>query len=257
MKTPTERQNGIIAVLDALGAASYGDAEVRRFMRSRDLVLQALNEKAEELYGNVDPEAVTTFTFNDTVLIVLKSSDGPSLNDAGPFFSMLRKFIADSFVNNILFRGSVSIGSFYVNNQTNTVMGQAVTDAAAWYEQADWIGVHTTPRASLIIEGWLEGAKSRREHLLVDWEIPLHGGRTIQAKAVNWPRIFSVPKMSPCAKGEPPRKKLLEMLSSHSVPIGVEAKFANTLSFFDEDLKRYEKIRPTSQPRRRERARGR
>lgn len=242
MKTPFERQNGIIAILDALGAASYGDAEVRRFIKSRDLVLQALNEKAEESFGDVDPQAVTTFTFNDTVLIVLKSPDGPTIDDIGAFFSMLRKFIADSLVNNILFRGSVSIGSFYVNDQTNTVMGQAVTDAAAWYEQADWIGVNATPRASLIIEGWLEGAKSRRKHLLIDWDIPLHGGRTIRAKAVNWPRAFLVPRISPCAKGEHPRKKLLELLSLHPVPRGVEAKYTNTLLFFDEDVKRYEKV---------------
>lgn len=241
MKTPTERQNGIIAILDALGAASYSDAEVKRFIKSRDLVLQSLNEKAEDTFSHVDPQAVTTFTFNDTVLIVLKSPDGPTIDDVGAFFSMLRKFIADSLVNNILFRGSVSIGSFYVNDQTNTVMGQAVTDAAAWYEQADWIGVNATPKASLIIEGWLEGAKSRRNHLIVDWDIPLHGGRTIRAKALNWPRFFLVPRISPCAKGESPRKKLLELLSLHPMPKGVETKYANSLSFFDEDIKRYKK----------------
>lgn len=32
MKTPIEQQNGIVAILDALGAATYNDAEVERFL---------------------------------------------------------------------------------------------------------------------------------------------------------------------------------------------------------------------------------
>jgi hypothetical protein len=28
-----------------------------------------------------------------------------------------------------------------VDDTTNTVMGEAVSDAAAWYDKADWIGI--------------------------------------------------------------------------------------------------------------------
>lgn len=32
MRTPSEPENGIVGILDALGAASYGDPEIRRFI---------------------------------------------------------------------------------------------------------------------------------------------------------------------------------------------------------------------------------
>lgn len=71
MKTPTEQQNGIVAILDALGAASYSDVEVERFMESRSNVLRLLNQKIEGVLGNIDAERVTIFTFNDTILLIL------------------------------------------------------------------------------------------------------------------------------------------------------------------------------------------
>src|SRR5437660_1448653 len=40
MRTPSEREHGIVAILDALGAATYGDTEIKRFIDSRRLVLQ-------------------------------------------------------------------------------------------------------------------------------------------------------------------------------------------------------------------------
>lgn len=240
MSLPDERQNGVVAVLDALGASSFGDKEIRRFMKSRDFVLNALKGKAEgSLFGQINQKSVTTFTFNDTVLIVLKSNiNGPQLKDVESFFSMLRRFIADSLVNNILFRGSVAIGTFYVNNKTNTVMGQAVTDAAAWFTQADWIGVHATPHTSLIMEGWIERSGVRKNNLVVDWDVPLVNGHTLRSKTVNWPRVFLLPNSPLCQEGETPRQRLLTLLSKHPQPRGVESKYSNTVAFFDDDVKR-------------------
>lgn len=229
MRTPNKKQNGIVAILDALGASSFGDAEIKRFIDSRNFVLQALREKAEGLFSHIDPTAVTTFTFNDTVLIILKLKNGPDLKDTESFFSMLRRFIADSLINNILFRGAVAIGNFYVNKATNTVMGQAVTDAAAWYEQADWIGVHATPRTKLTIDCWLEEVKGQKNNVMVDWDVPLVNGQTLRTKAVNWPRVFLL-------RGNTPRQQLLTLLSSYSEPKGTESKFIHTLAFFDDDV---------------------
>lgn len=245
MRTLNERQTGIVAILDALGASGFGDTEIQRFMDSRDFVIQALREKAEGLFSYIDPEAVTTFTFNDTVLIVLKSNDdGPQLKDIESFFSMLRRFIADSLINNILFRGAVAIGTFYVNDKTNTVMGQAVTDTAAWYDQADWIGVHATPRTSLIIEGLMEEAETRKTSFIVDWDVPLINGHTLRTKTVNWPRVFMLPHSPLRRKGITPRERLLTLLSNYPEPRGTESKFTHTLAFFDDDINRFKVRRP-------------
>src|SRR6266481_2427783 len=139
MRTPSEREHGIVAILDALGAASYGDAEIKRFIDSRHLVLQLLTEKALDVFGEIGSDMITTFTFNDTILIVFRTGQQePRLKQISDFFTIMRKFLVDSLANRILFRGAIAIGAFYANDETNTVMGPAVTDAASWYDKADW-----------------------------------------------------------------------------------------------------------------------
>ena len=241
MKTPTEHQNGIVAILDALGAASYSDVEVGHFLQSRSNVLELLNQKIEGVLG-INSERVTRFTFNDTILVILKcGTDESQLKDISSFFTILRKFLVDSMQYRILFRGSISIGSFYVNEETNTVMGQAVTDAAAWYDKANWIGVHATPHATIMIQRWLEHDNARKSNLMLDYDVPLRDVQTVHVKAVNWPKVFFVSSISPCRNGEEPREKLLEFLAMHQVPRGTESKYYNTIKFFDHAVKEIKK----------------
>lgn len=141
----------------------------------------------------------------------------------------------------ILFRGSISLGSFYVNDETNTIMGQAVTDAAAWYDKADWIGVHATPHATIVIQRWLEHNFTTKGNLMLDYDVPLKDAKTIRVKAVCWPKVFFVSSISPCRNGEEPREKLLEFLAMHQVPRGTESKYYNTITFFDQAVKKIKK----------------
>lgn len=64
-----EQQQGLIAILDALGAADYSADGIRDFLASRNLVLKLLGGKAKDVLGDIDSSLVTVFTFNDTVLI--------------------------------------------------------------------------------------------------------------------------------------------------------------------------------------------
>jgi hypothetical protein len=92
----------------------------------------------------------------------------PRLREISAFFTIMRKFLVDSLGKGIFFRGSIAIGTFYANEDTNTVMGQAVTDAAAWYDKAEWIGVHATPRASMLIDRWLERREEPMRQVMLD-----------------------------------------------------------------------------------------
>jgi hypothetical protein len=97
MRTPPAHNNGIVAILDALGAASYTDAEIERFIESRTVVLGQLNEKAEGVLGEIRAEMIKTFTFNDTVLVILNTgSESPTLRRISQFFMIMRKFLVDS-----------------------------------------------------------------------------------------------------------------------------------------------------------------
>ena len=251
MRTPPAHDNGIVAILDALGAASYTDTEIDRFIESRTVVLGQLNEKAEGVLGEIRAEMIKTFTFNDTVLVILNTgSENPALRRISQFFMIMRKFLVDSLEKRILFRGSIAIGTFYANDDTNTVMGQAVTDAAAWYDKADWIGVHTTPRTTLVINRCLEQEAASKEHVMLDYPVPLKNGAAIRTKAVNWPKVFFVESIRPCEAGAE-KEKLLEFLTRHPVPWGTENKFSNTVAFFDHAVKQInnkkKKHKPTTQ----------
>jgi len=48
-------------------------------------------------------------------------------------------------------------------------MGQAMTDAAAWYDKADWIGRHATPRTSMLIQKWVDRGKKPKSHLILEY----------------------------------------------------------------------------------------
>ncbi len=242
MRSPSEALQGVVAVLDALGASDFRDAEIQRFMNSRGLVLQALDHKAESILGRLKAEMISTLTFNDTIVIVLKLNHVASLDDVDAFFTLLRKFFIESLRNGILFRGSIAIGSFYLDEYTNTVMGESVTDAAAWYGKADWIGIHATPRASLLVDRLLEGETRQRENVMVRYAVPMRDGSKPDLYAVNWPKGYFVRGLSPCEPGENRRAKFLESLNLHRIPAGVEQKYTHTIAFYDSIIQQQELV---------------
>lgn len=239
------QKHGMIAIMDALGAARYGRLEIDKFLESRQRVLNILHEKAhaKEVRGEIETSAVSTFTFNDTVLIVFRTPSAPSLKDVEHFGLLLRKFQVDSLAQGILFRGTIGIGTFYVDEGSNTVMGSAVTDAATWYNVAEWVGINATPHASMVIQSLLEQSDQRLERVLVDYAVPFKGGSTQTLKAVNWPKGFYVVGVRPLKNGENERAKCLALLSDHGVPKGAEEKHSNTMAFFDHCVALWKKER--------------
>jgi len=232
-----QKEQGLIAILDALGAANYSEEKIGHFLESRELLLKELRIKAKSI--RVDFDKLSTFTFNDTVLIVYRTHERATLQDVKGFGELLRRFAVKSLEHGILFRGSIAIGQFYLNEETNTVMGDAVSDAAAWYDRADWVGIAATPQATLLIQSLVEQAGDNIERLMVDYSVPFKDNETLDLKAVNWPRAFFVRGMTPCAQGEKKRAKCLALLSAHGVPRGAEGKHFNTMDFFDKCATEY------------------
>jgi hypothetical protein len=232
-----DKQWGLVAILDALGASSYSDEEITRFLRSQEIVIALLKEKTEAILGEIKAERVSTFTFNDTVLILYRTEQQVTARDVKRFFTLLRKFTVDSLVNRVLFRGAIAIGSFYVNEGTNTVMGPAVTDAAAWYDRAEWIGIHATPHATIAIDSLEDYDPDDLKWVILNYEVPMKDMPALQLKVVNWPKAFFVGDLTPCAEGESPACMVRALLAKHAVPKGTEAKYFNTLEFFDSATK--------------------
>lgn len=132
----------------------------------------------------------------------------------------------------------MSVGTCHVDDETNTVMGKAVTDAAAWYDSADWIGINATPLASFFVQSLIDQVGESLEHVLVDWDVPLkRGNGSRRLKALNWPKVFVVPNMTPCGPEENPRAKCATLLSVNGIPKGTETKYANTMAFYEHCVK--------------------
>jgi len=243
--TTIAKEFGAVAILDALGASTYSDRQIGHFLDSRDRVLSQLKEWAEGGHGSVKPTELKAFTFNDTIVLVLRcGAAAANLERATALAAYLRQFLVNSMVNGMLFRGSAALGSFYIDGASNTVMGEAVTDAAQWYERSDWVGVHFTPRSFLTLGHMMRAEGDDKRWAFLPYSVPLRDGGLLPTLAVNWPKIFLVPKLRPWGRTNvEPKQKLLELLSAHSVPLGTERKYFNTIEFFDRSLAVEDEIR--------------
>lgn len=230
-----DKKYGIVAILDALGVSNYADTEIKRFLQSRSIVMSLLEKKSER----AAKDKVTTFTFNDTVLIVLESDySKPSAKEISQFLDILRKFFVDSLINKILFRGAFAVGSFYRDDETNTILGEAVTDAAMWYNKADWIGIISSPHTSVYIDYFLEKHQKSLKHLILNYEVPMSDRGVRRLKTVNWPKVFWVKGVTPCQPGESKRETLFKYLSKYTMPAGTDQKYYHAIKYFDNVMKK-------------------
>jgi hypothetical protein len=241
MTAKIDRQRrGLVAILDALGASTYTGAQVRRFIRARDDLLAILRERDEngsiEGKGKIEGSDLSVFTFGDTLLISYSTGKQITRQGLVRFFALIRRIVAQSLYHKVLFRGSIGYGDFYLDRASNTVLGDAVLDAASWYTRADWIGVVATPRTTLMIEGLLGSTVQTKRWALLRYPVPLKGGQEQALYCVNWPKIFRTPHLSPAGKADP-RRTVLRSLAKQIVPLGTESKYANTVTFFDHSTK--------------------
>lgn len=231
-----EQTQGLIAILDALGAASFTDAEIEKFLTARSIILQLIKRHAAL-------KNVATFTFNDTVLLACPTPAFPSSDNVHDFCELLRRFEVNAIHGGILFRGAIAVGHFYVEESSNTVLGAAVSDAAAWYDSAEWIGIHTTPHATIAIDALQSDGGRDLRAVLVDYDVPLKMGQPRALKAINWPKGFFVRGLAPTTLGKTARANCLRLLSEHRIPIGAEDKYVHSIAFFDYCAARWKKER--------------
>lgn len=152
------------------------------------------------------------------------------------FSHVLRTFQGGAFQRNLLFRGAWACGDFYlVNPQKNIVLGPVVRDAARWYEAANWIGIHATPRAGLFVQSLIDRAKDPIDFVMVDYDVPLKDGKTCKMKAINWPKNLHL--RYPDSDAQTIRGILQASLVVDPIRPGDEQKQFNALAFFDAVVK--------------------
>ena len=232
MNTTTQSVHGIVGIFDALGAKTFGPAQVSSYIESQQQILRAVEDKASGQSTSRHLATPRLFTFNDTIVIAMETDASDEYNAIKGFAKIVRRFISYSLTKALFFRGAFSIGSYIVSDAQNLIMGDAVTDAASWYEQTEFIGSVATPKTSMIVRQHILLDSQPPDFLLFETDIPCKRG-VQRLYAVNWPKAFYVSGLRPstCKEGKE-LACLLSLLAANEVPIGTEHKYKNTIDFF-------------------------
>ena len=111
-------------------------------------------------------------------------------------------------------------------------MGEAVADAAEWYDRADWAGICAAPKSCTQIEFHMYGKRSFEPTFLVPYSVPLKGGIKQQLYCVSWPGAFFDKMLSKLSSEPTPRQAFLALLKDMSYPATAASKYDNTKAFF-------------------------
>lgn len=236
------KKHGIVVLMDALGAKDFSDEKIQAFLAARKDLNEALHKQLELIKGSNDKykETIkikpTTYTFGDTLIIVAESNlDGLDAHfSITCLFALIQNYMFLSLKKGILLRGAFSFGEYFDDEDSNSVMGKAVADAASWYEKADWFGLASTPRASNLLNYLYSSRPDLGEDgLLIKYNVPMKDGRKHHLHCLAWPArfFFDYQKIS--------KTQYLEIISKLDIPFGTEAKYLNAQDFFNfvvEDL---------------------
>ena len=227
---------GVVALLDFLGVSTLDIAGCHEFLKRRQKVLDVLESCKEDIHQHGGRQ-ISTRTFGDSILLTWAKGQAHA-DDVLVFGEILKKVFHVCIWERILIRGAVSAGEFIESDKGNdlTVLGPAIADVASWYEQADWSGIVATPRAGHLLD--FRTKNSLAEHdidvrlihqTFVQYDVPL---KQISKKlwCVSWPRFLTGLNLS----DEQRVAAFYECVSRfESIPYGTEAKYSNTLDFFE------------------------
>ncbi len=258
-------ENGLVVLLDALGVSRRSIDECADFVRKRDEIVAAASESylldvnCEWFKDNLKP--AVSAQFGDT-LIYAWNFDKKSDVVKSVLFDVLMMWVANLLSNGIqqqvYYRGAISFGPLLIAD-ANTVIGPAVADAAAWYEQADWFGVSATPSCGITIDYFklirkdispddygkelskishdtmISAAVETYSKALIRYKVPLHGSDK-EMWVVSWPHAI----LRSGKNREDAKKTIFAALSASTLleplPKGVERKYENAIKFFDDGI---------------------
>ena len=243
-------KQGIICLIDALGAKAYSEEDTVNFLKSREVIRKAIEDKCEEQIdsGNIDDKPYIAF-FNVTIIITMEFKQNLVDFEYKYLKAMgyiVRKLISDGISKKILYRGAISVGRFFLDSRSNTIIGQAIADAESWYESTEMIGCILTPRTYLILEKHRITARRKLKHIFIDYDVPLKTGKQMMV-CINWPKAFYVPSIKPdgCVEGKE-LQYLYTKLGENIIPKNTESKYYNTIEFFkysSTEIKRDKKLK--------------
>lgn len=185
---------GVVTVLDVLGwkgiwqrkTEPIKDLEsivnlVRKIANERERGLQS-KRRLPLLEQKLNPPETSIMIISDTIVFFTEASLGNVKEKIELHGELCAAAIPDSIRKGLPLRGATCYGDVVISQNQNIFAGKAIDEAAAWHEQADWVGVFLTPSASLLFTDiasnyWvttkMEIPMKKKEHLF-------------KTHAVNW-----------------------------------------------------------------------
>jgi hypothetical protein len=194
-------QFGFVLMADALGVSSYTISECKTFFEKQEKLKSEIGKDFEAMSNLTYYKYSTFISFGDTVILCWPINGDETQEIVDIFLEIATQatiLMCWGLEHGILFRGSIAIGPYLINNEKNTALGPAIFDANNWYNSADWFGIIITPKSQLLFESAIERAKkiknknlSHLKQLVVPYDVPL--SRPINDKksktlyTIGWP----------------------------------------------------------------------
>jgi hypothetical protein len=236
---------GVIVLLDALGVKNMDMNESNKFITDIYTIQNLSLQRVEHFTKSTNKYSkdYKINIFGDTVIFSWNIFDrkfpfSEIENKLSQHLAGITLFTSTFLINamniGIFFRGVISVGKFI--EMGNIILGPAATDAANWYNSAEWIGVFATPFCTNFLNMMERHCKAPNfvpiECYYKKYSVPLKDNSTIDLWAVNWPFQYQYEK-----KFNPnfTIKSALDFLYRVSLhkhwPKGTELKYFNTENF--------------------------
>ncbi len=224
-----EEQIGVVVMLDILGTKSV------LARTSADAFLPAWENTISYFRRAVDT-AVNTLGDLCTDYMVAAFSDTLIVTLAGPDVDALLTLVGDVLAQpfsvalgtQIFLRGVVSTGVYYRSRSEPTVIGPALDEAAAWYEQTDWAGIAAAPSTRFHLDRIASVTQQERVGAFRRYPVPWKSRvSAADSWAVSWPELWQT------EHAVDPRVDLLTILAVPPIIGDVLEKYLHILKFYD------------------------
>ncbi|HEV2691700.1 MAG TPA: hypothetical protein VG347_02275 [Verrucomicrobiae bacterium] len=234
---------GVVCLIDALGAKNFSDEETINFLESRKVIRRAMEDKVADQINIRSIQNPKIALFNDTIVVAIecRPDSEEEKNSIYAIAVIVRKLISDGISKGIFFRGAIGVGNFFADLPNDTIIGQAVSDAASWYESSNFIGCILTPRLAFVLQKHFgEGQPTARGTFIPHLISTKEGNK--EMFCVNWPRAFFISSIRPagCEEGRE-LQYLYKKFGECYFPKVADEKFLNTVEFFKASCVRAEK----------------
>jgi hypothetical protein len=228
--------HGIVLILDALGSKTLSQDGSKKFIIKRKNFIDNLNfyhiklKKVDnEIRGNLS--LMVPFTFGDTMILAWSMPENDY--DYHKYLPIVHEYVMPiislGLESGLLWRGCISCGDFCLDEESNTIIGPAVADAAQWYERARWVGIINSPFCGKYISmAALElGGISSYLSIFCEYCVPLKNDNSNIYKekmwVVSWPAIYDI--------NLPSRARFYKDISPFPVAKGTEDILYATIEF--------------------------